>query len=617
MKFIIKNGAVTLGGNSILEEINIEINDKDRIGIVGKNGSGKTTLVKAIIDNSMLEEGIGEERFELTKIGSFNIGYLDQISFSDLNVTLYQELLKSFKAIIDMENRLNNLLDQMSNDSSIENITKYTDLENQFRNIGGYTYKKDIKVMLNKFKFTDSDKDKKLKEFSGGQITKIAFMKLLLQKPDLLILDEPTNHLDIETIVWLEDYLRNYSKSLILISHDREFLNNIVNVIYDIDYGKTVKYVGNYEQFEKEKNLRFNQLMGDYLEQQKEIKKLRDIYERFRYKPKKAGLAMSRLHQLEKMDIIDKPKKEDLRSFKINLDSITKTGRVALTVNDLIIGYDKPLCKINFELLSGRKLGIIGKNGTGKSTFLKTINDLIPKLKGDYKYGVNAKVGYFDQSLVFNSNSNTIFDEFHNAYPNLTNEEVRSALGAFLFKGEDVFKEINVLSGGEKVRLELCKILYNRPNILLLDEPTNHMDIISKENLESILKDYKGTVIFVSHDRYFIRKLSTELLIFDGYDVEYYPYSYDEYIEKEKKKEIIIEEKKEIIKQISSNTNNKERHKIEKEIEKYENDIKKLEQDLLKEEVYLDFNKANEINGIILEKKKKLEELNNKWDNLV
>ena len=615
MKFRIRNGAVTLNGNTILEEINIDINDKDRIGIVGKNGTGKTTLVKAIIDNSMLEEGIGEEKFELTKIGSFNVGYLDQITLDDLDITLYQELLKSFKMIIDMENRLNNLVEEMNNNASIDVISKYTDLENQFRNLGGYTYKKEIEVMLNKFKFSESDKNKKISEFSGGQRTKIAFMKLLLQKPDLLILDEPTNHLDIETIIWLEDYLKNYSKSLILISHDREFLNNIVNIIYDIDYGKTVKYVGNYENFEKEKNIRFNNLMNDYLEQQKEIKKLRTIYERFRYKPKKAGLAMSRLHQLEKMDIIDKPNKEDLRSFKINLDSITKTGRVALTVNDLVIGYDKPLCKINFELESGRKLGIIGKNGTGKSTFLKTINELIPKISGEYKYGVNAKVGYFDQSLVFNSKDNTIFDEFHNTYPNLSNEEVRSALGAFLFKGEDVFKKIEVLSGGEKVRLELCKILYNKPNILLLDEPTNHMDIISKENLENILNDYKGTVIFVSHDRYFVRKLSTELLIFNDFNVEYFPYTYDEYIEKEKNKEEIIIERN--IKKTRKESNNKEIRNLEKKIEKLEIEIKKLEESLLTEEVYLDHNKASEINIKLKNKQKELDELNNDWFRLV
>lgn len=322
MNISIKNASVTLSGNTILEYVNFDIKDNDHIAIVGRNGAGKTTLLKAIIDNELFDAGIGEEKFQITKIGKYNIGYLQQIEFENESETLLDEVKKSFKDLISMENKLNDYVNNIKENSTEKYIAEYTELQEQFKLLGGYSYKKEYEVMLNKFGFTESDKKKTISSFSGGQRTKIAFIKLLLSKPDLLILDEPTNHLDIETIEWLEGYLKKYKGAMIIVSHDRMFIDNIANIIYDIEYGRTVRYVGTYEHYEKEKQLNYEKTLYDYEFQQKEIKRLKAIYERFRFKPSKASLAMSRLHQIEKMDILEKPNKIDMRVFKTNLSEI-------------------------------------------------------------------------------------------------------------------------------------------------------------------------------------------------------------------------------------------------------------------------------------------------------
>lgn len=621
MKLTITNGSITLNGNTILECVNLDINSGDKIAIVGRNGAGKTTLIKGIIDNSLFDEGIGEEKFSINKIGTFDIGYLKQIDFEDETITLLDEVKKSFQELINMENKMNKLVELMNTNNSDKLIKEYTDLQERFKLLGGYSYKKEYEIMLNKFGFTEADKEKKINEFSGGQKTKIAFIKLLLRKPDLLILDEPTNHLDITTIEWLEDYLKNYKKTLILISHDRMFLNNIVNVIYDIEYGSTVRYKGNYSYYEKEKQLRYDKAVKDYEFQQKEIAKLKAIYERFRFKPSKASLAMSRLHQLEKMEIIEKPNKIDTNTFKTNLSEIVPSVKKVLTTKDLVIGYDKPLATINLEITRGKKIGVIGKNGIGKSTLLKTLNGIITPLSGELSYGLHVNPGYFDQTLIVNDSNSTVLEDFRNHLPNLVENQARSALGSFLFKGEDVYKKINVLSGGEKVRLQLCKILYNKPNFLILDEPTNHMDIVGKEHLENILTEYEGTIIFVSHDRYFVQKIADQLLVFDDDGVTYYPYGYDEYLKTIQNKEQIQleqpkkEEKKVVKEEIKVNTYNvkKDLNKIENEIIKLETKINELNQELYNENVYNDFNKSQSIKDKIDKLNKELEEKNNIW----
>ncbi len=618
MNIKIRNAGVTLGINTILEEVNIDINDKDKIAIVGRNGAGKTTLLKAIIDNSLFESGVGEEKFSITKLGKFNIGYLEQVAFSNEDVTLIDEIKKSFANLIAMENRINNLVSEMNQNNNNDLIKEYTNLLEDYKTLGGYSYQKEYEVLLNKFGFTENDKNKKLKDFSGGEKTKIAFIKLLLSKPDLLILDEPTNHLDIKTIENLESYLKDYPKALIIVSHDRLFLDNIVNIVYEIDYGKTYKYVGNYSNYEKEKEQRYEKTLKDYEYQQKEIKRLRGIYERFRFKPTKASMALSKLKQIEKMDLIEKPRSEDLRTFHTSLNEIIKPSKIIMNLKNLEIGYDKSLGKINLEILRGQKIGIIGENGIGKSTLLKTINGKIKPYNGEVEYGLNLNVGYFDQNLAMENNDNTVLEEFRNYLPSLNYEEARRALGSFLFKGDDVEKKINVLSGGEKVRLQLCKILFNKPNVLILDEPTNHMDIISKEHLENILKDYPGTLIFVSHDRYFVKKLASSLLVFENNNITYYPYGYSQYDE-QRKENIIVKKDSKINKKINNNNNNnlnKEIKNIEKEINIKEKELNNLKNELYKEDVYSDYLKSKEINENINIINNELNNLYLKWDEL-
>lgn len=616
MKFSIQNGSVTLSGNTILEEINFEISASEHVGIVGKNGAGKTTLINAIIDNELLDQGCGDKPFKITKIGEFNIGYLKQIEF-DPNELLINELLKPFDDLIQLEKKIDKL---SSNLNTTDDVNLYNKLMDDFKYRGGYTYKKDIEVMLNKFGFQSEDKNKCVKEFSGGERTKLAFIKLLLLKPDLLILDEPTNHLDITSIMWLEEYLANYKGAIILVSHDRMFLDNVVNVIYDIDYGETIKYKSNYTNYVKMKEERYNKILKDYNAQQEEIKRLNNIYLRFRNKPTKAKMALSKLRQIEKMDIIDKPNSIETKTFKVNLNNIKEPAKIVLKMDNLTVGYDKVLANINLDIKRGTKLGIIGKNGSGKSTLLKTINGILNPLGGTISYGLNTKSGYFDQNLSFLTNG-SIITEFRAYINDMTLEESRNALGSFLFKGDDIYKELDVLSGGEKVRLQLCKILYNKPNILLLDEPTNHLDIASKTYLESILKDYEGTIIFVSHDRYFVNNIASELLVFeeDG-SVNHYKYGYQEYLNRnvkdnityvEKHEKKIKEEKVEVKRDLK-----KELSKVENEIIKINNKIDKLTEELFTESVYNDYNKSNSINELIKELKEELASKEETWENI-
>lgn len=625
MKYSIKNGSVTLNGNTILEEVNFEVNSKEHIAIVGPNGAGKTTLLNAIINPELFDEGIGEEKFTITKIGEFNIGFLKQIEFKNDQELLIDIVREPFKDLINMESKIQTLVEEMNKNNSNELIKKYTDTLENFKLLGGYSYKKEYEVMLNKFGFTESDKAKPISSFSGGEKTKIAFIKLLLSKPDLLILDEPTNHLDIRTIEWLEEYLANYKGSIILVSHDRMFINNIASIIYDIDYGKVVRYNGNYSFYEKTKKVNYEKLLHDYEAQQAEIKRLMAIYERFRNKPTKASMALSKLHQVEKMDLIGKPNKIDMKTFKTNLDSIEQSVKKVLVAKDLVIGYNEPLAKLNFEITRGKKIGIIGANGTGKSTLLKTLHGVITPIDGELSYGLKVLPGYFDQSLEFITDSN-VLNEMREYNKDLTELQARSALGSFLFKGEDVYKDLSVLSGGEKVRLQLCKILYNKPNFLILDEPTNHMDIASKEHLEDILTEYKGTIIFVSHDRYFVEKIADELIVFEDDDATYYPFNYDEYLEKIKKKAPIVETKK--VKKIVEKakikedkrekkvSREKELQSIENDIIKHESRIATLNQELFSSDVINDFNKINSIQSKIDNLNQELVELNNKWEQL-
>lgn len=532
MLYQISNGAVAFGDDVILHSIDFEIRNTEKIAIVGRNGCGKTTLLKLISGEVEMEKLDSDESAFIAKAGNPEIGYLKQIAFDDPDVTLEQEVRKCFVKMDERKAELARAAAELEHDYSDEKVARYTAMEEAFKDDGGYYYEKEYEVMIRKFGFSDDERKKPIRDFSGGQQTKIAFIKLLLSKPDILLLDEPTNHLDVTTIEWLEGYLKSYPKAVVVVSHDRMFLDNVVDVVYEIEYGTARRYPGNYTNFIARKKENYDKQMKDHIAQQKEIERLQRMVTRFKGKPTKTSMAQSKQKAIDRMVIIKAPDKYDNKTFHANFQPEKETGNDVLYTSELAIGYDHPLSVVSLDLKRGEKLGILGGNGLGKSTFLKTIVGKIPALSGEYRFGTNVQIGYFDQQMAMYTSNKTVLDDFWDEYPNLTETEARNALGAFLFSGEDVFKNVNMLSGGEKVRLALCKILKTRPNVLVLDEPTNHMDIVGKETLESMLKDYKGTLIFVSHDRYFVKKVATQLLVFEDGTTNLYQFGYEQYQEK-------------------------------------------------------------------------------------
>lgn len=532
MLYQISNGAVAFGDDVILHSIDFEIRNTEKIAIVGRNGCGKTTLLKLISGEVEMEKLDSDESAFIAKAGNPEIGYLKQIAFDDPDVTLEQEVRKCFVKMDERKAELARAAAELEHDYSDEKVARYTAMEEAFKDDGGYYYEKEYEVMIRKFGFSDDERKKPIRDFSGGQQTKIAFIKLLLSKPYILLLDEPTNHLDVTTIEWLEGYLKSYPKAVVVVSHDRMFLDNVVDVVYEIEYGTARRYPGNYTNFIARKKENYDKQMKDHIAQQKEIERLQRMVTRFKGKPTKTSMAQSKQKAIDRMVIIEAPDKYDNKTFHANFQPEKETGNDVLYTSELAIGYDHPLSVVSLDLKRGEKLGILGGNGLGKSTFLKTIVGKIPALSGEYRFGTNVQIGYFDQQMAMYTSNKTVLDDFWDEYPNLTETEARNALGAFLFSGDDVFKNVNMLSGGEKVRLALCKILKTRPNVLVLDEPTNHMDIVGKETLESMLKDYKGTLIFVSHDRYFVKKVATQLLVFEDGTTNLYQFGYEQYQEK-------------------------------------------------------------------------------------
>lgn len=612
MYYKIINGAVSFGADMVLENVELEIKEKEKIAIVGRNGCGKTTLLKCIMGKIEMEEGTGESSFSIIKNGNPNIGYLEQITFPDQSIKMIDEILKVYDPIFTLEKKMNKLLKEIEKDSSDKKVEQYSTLMEEYERLGGYTYQKEYNSMLKVFGFTDTDREKPLSDFSGGQKTKLAFIKLLLSKPDIILLDEPTNHLDIVAIEWLEGYLKNYPSAVVIVSHDRMFIDKIVDTVYEIEYGETRKYPGNYSNFEKVKRANYEKQLKDSTHQKNEIARLTRLIERFRYKATKAKMVQSKIKMIEKMKIINPPNRYDLRTFNTHFQPDSPSFSEAVSCKKLKIGYTTPLAELTFKLMYGEKLGIIGGNGIGKSTLLKTIMNIVPKLGGELKLGGNTEVGYFDQGIAQISSDETIYENFSKEFPSLNETEVRSALGAYQFSDESVFKKISTLSGGERVRLALCKITKRKPNILLLDEPTNHLDIVGKESLENMLMNYKGTIICVSHDRYFVNKIADKLLVFDENGVTFYPYGYSEYMEKmasqtntietkpatNKKEEVPVKErnfspKKELDKK------KKKIEKLESTIAGYEEKIQELKLELDKPEVYSDFEKITTIQGEI------------------
>ena len=533
MRIEIINGSVEYDGNTVLSEINFSVSDKEKIALVGRNGSGKTSILKCISGEVPLVSGTGDEKFSFSISGAPKIGYLQQVSLND-ELTLRQEILSAYKDVVGLENKLQILLDKMSENPSDENVGAYSRAMERFENIGGYLYKKEYLTAVSKFGFSAEDLDKKLSCFSGGQRTKIALMKLLLEKPDVLLLDEPTNHLDIAAVEWLEGYLKNYKNSVVIVSHDRMFLDRIVGVVYEIEYGVTTRYKGNYTAFLAQKQQAYDKALKDAKWKSAEIDRLRKIVERFRYKATKAAMAQSKLKEIERIGTVETPRRFDTSTFASSFQPEYESVRDALFVKDLVFGYDKPLGEISLAVERGQKIGVIGSNGTGKSTLLKTITGLIPPLSGDVRFGVKTRVGYFDQTIAATKSELSVLEDFRAEFPELNDGEIRKTLGGFLLSGDDVFKCVKDLSGGEKVRLALSKIFRRRPNFLILDEPTNHMDIIGKETLEKLLMDFSGTVIVVSHDRYLINRVAKSLIVFENGGVRYFDGTFDEYEEREK-----------------------------------------------------------------------------------
>lgn len=625
MRIEIINGSVEYDGNTVLSEINFSVADKEKIALVGRNGSGKTSILKCISGEVPLVSGTGDEKFSFSISGAPKIGYLQQVSLND-ELTLRQEILSAYKDVVGLENKLQNLLDKMSENPSDENVGAYSRAMERFENIGGYLYKKEYLTAVSKFGFSAEDLDKKLSCFSGGQRTKIALMKLLLEKPDVLLLDEPTNHLDIAAVEWLEGYLKNYKNSVVIVSHDRMFLDRIVGVVYEIEYGVTTRYKGNYTAFLAQKQQAYDKALKDAKWKSAEIDRLRKLVERFRYKATKAAMAQSKLKEIERLGTVETPRRFDTSTFASSFQPEYESVRDALFVKDLVFGYDKPLGEISLAVERGQKIGVIGSNGTGKSTLLKTITGLIPPLSGDVRFGVKTRVGYFDQTIAATKSELSVLEDFRAEFPELNDGEIRKTLGGFLLSGDDVFKCVKDLSGGEKVRLALSKIFRRRPNFLILDEPTNHMDIIGKETLEKLLMDFSGTVIVVSHDRYLINRVAKSLIVFENGGVRYFDGTFDEYEEREKETaEEVAKEKPEKTKKtggeryVESKEEARRKHRVEfleKKITALEEELSRAQAKLDDETVNTDYKKVMAVEEEIKTIEEKLDPLITEWTEL-
>ena len=609
MLISINNGTIFFGANDVFENIDFSIKENEKIALVGRNGSGKTTLLKVLLGKEELNSG------QLIKPNKINIGYLNQNSLLDSNLIVEDELLDAFKDLIALENRLNELAKQLENNHSQKLIDDYAKLEEEFNFKGGYNYHFEMENVLFGFGFKKEDLKRNVSSFSGGEKTKLAFVKLLLTKPDILLLDEPTNHLDLHTIEWLENYLAKYKKAIVVVSHDRIFLDKIADCVYELEYGHIKKYAGNYTSFVEQKKANFLKDEAAYKRQQKNIKHLEELIEQFRYKKNKAAFAQSKIKYLERMDKLEDPKKADTKSFKAHFVCANRGGKNVLSLDHLKVGYDHPLCEVSLDILRGQRICIMGDNGTGKSTLLKTIVGLIKPLGGYMLVEHQIEMGYFDQNVASFKNGNTVLEELWNEYPLKDMYEIRSVLGAFLFTSDEVFKDVSVLSGGEKVRLLLAKLMLKKANFLILDEPTNNLDIISKEALEEALKEYDGTILFVSHDRYFIKEIATSCLVIDENKVTYYPDGYMDYIDVKKKEEVKQEKKNEKVElKVMKNRPKYNLKKIEQEIDELEKLLEEKRALRFEPEYYQNQLKMHELDEEIDEIHNKIHLATKEWE---
>ena len=627
------NVTLRLGKRALFEDVNIKFTEGNCYGLIGANGAGKSTLLKMIADEIDFDSG------EIHKPQSVVLGYFAQSSHVNSNDTIYNEMLSVFAETIKLKGQLEELSLKMaeedpSSEQYLRIIEQYQNLNHRFELMSGYTYESEINNILNRFKFNEIGFDQKISNLSGGQKTRLALAKLLLQKPDVLILDEPTNHLDIDTIEWLEGYLKKYSGAVVIVSHDRYFIDQIATTVYEIEYRKCTKYKGNYSDYMDQKAVSYASLMKQYEKQQKEISKMEDFISRNIVRASTTKRAQSRRKLLDKMERIEIPKIND-KSIGITFEIDRRSGNDVLKVEDLTVGYPDQIISdhLDFQINRLDRVALIGPNGIGKSTILKTVAGDLPKLGGEVYYGKSLDMGYFDQEQANLTSNNTVLNEVWNYFPTRLEKDIRTLLGNFLFTGDDVFKTVNQLSGGEKVRLTLCKLMLQKNNFLLLDEPTNHLDIDSKEMLELSLEDYEGTVFFISHDRYFIDKIATRILEVTPHGVVSYLGNYSDYMEK--KQQLAELEAAKLAEESNTTTTNnvtdyqkqKEQRRLEQQrkrqledieskIAAYEEELEYKKAELFQEEVYLDTQKSAQVQARIEELEELIMESMETWEEL-
>ncbi|OLF64270.1 ABC-F family ATP-binding cassette domain-containing protein [Staphylococcus sp. MB377] len=629
-------------GEDIFTRVNFEVKTGERIGVVGRNGAGKSTLMKIIAGVEDYDSG------HISKIKNLRMGYLTQQMTLNSSASVFEEMSKPFEHLKKMEllikEETNWLADQASNYDSEEyqqHMERYESLTNQFEQLDGYQYESKIKTVLHGLNFNEDDFDKPINDFSGGQKTRLSLAQMLLNEPDLLLLDEPTNHLDLETTKWLEDYLKYFKGAIVIISHDRYFLDKIVTQIYDVALGDVKRYVGNYEQFIEQRHKYYESRMQEYERQQDEIKRLETFVEKNITRASTSGMAKSRRKTLEKMERIDKPML-DARSANIQFGFNRNTGNDVMHIRNLKIGYDSPITSpINIEVSKGDHIAIIGPNGVGKTTLIKTIARRQKQLEGEITFGANLQIGYYDQKQAEFKSNKTIIDYVWDQYPTMNEKDIRAILGRFLFVQDDVKKVINDLSGGEKARLQLALLMLQRDNVLILDEPTNHLDIDSKEMLEQALKDFEGTILFVSHDRYFINQLANKVFDLNNDGGQMYLGDYQYYIEKTEEAaalEAFKNERNDLSKEDTSKQNEanenvntydsqkqqrREQRKLERlienceaKIETFENEIARIDEQLTQPDVFNNPDKASSLANQKFETEQKLEQVMLEWENL-
>ncbi|KAB8125698.1 ABC-F family ATP-binding cassette domain-containing protein [Gracilibacillus oryzae] len=633
----VNNLTKRFGAELILSNIKLEIKQNDRIAIVGRNGAGKSTLLKIISGQLSYDEG------EIHKPKEVTLGYLAQHTGLDSTETIWDEMLKIFDHFIIEEKKLRQMEQQMGDPDLIENQEKYQQLlsnydlkQEAFKSAGGYQYEAEIKAVLNGLDFPESMWQTSIATLSGGQKTRLALGKLLLTKPDVLILDEPTNHLDIQTLTWLENYINGYTGAVVIVSHDRYFLDKTVNLVYEISRNESTKYHGNYSKYLDQKAANFDRDLKQYEKQQTEIKRMEEFIQKNLVRASTTKRAQSRRKQLEKMEVMDKPMGDE-GSAKFSFSIERRSGNDVLKINDLAFQYDPSepyiFSNLNMNLSIGESMALVGPNGVGKSTLLKNIIGQLDPAKGTIQLGANVQIGYYDQEQTLLHGKKTVLNELWDEYPVMNEKDIRTILGNFLFSGDDVLRPVSALSGGEKARLALAKLMMEKANFLLLDEPTNHLDLDSKEILEAALIDYPGTILFVSHDRYFINKLATQVLEMQADSTTVYLGDYDYYLEKKQEeaqlKELQETKVKEAARQQTKSDFEKEKEikkaerkkqrrieEIESEVEQHEEELANIEELLCDPDIYQDHEKSLELTEKSDQLKVQVEKLMEEWEEL-